>query len=212
MERMFHGCYNLNSLNLSAFDTSHVQIMNHMFFGCQSLVTLDISNFDTSSLTKADWMFQFCFNLQYINFKKYKEIQSNLFVEGILDQITHFIVICLEEDMNNLPKFKEWYDKKLCPTLDCSGDWRAVQKRYYPETNSCVPDCSPYKYEHDYRCYSRCPEGADFCEPEIETTANIIETTNKKIITTNIQTTDNTKIETTNIKIKTSTIAETTNI
>ena len=46
----------------------------------------------------------------------------------------------------------------------------------------------------------------------MRTTANIIETTNKKIITTNIQTTDNTKIETTNIKIKTSTIAETTNI
>ena len=89
MEAMFYSCYYLNFLDLSAFDTSHVQIMNHMFFNCQSLVTLDISNFDTSSLTKADWMFQFCFNLQYINFKKYKEAQSNLYVDGILDQITH---------------------------------------------------------------------------------------------------------------------------
>ena len=161
-------------------------------------------------MTKADWLFQFCYNLQYINFKKYKEIQSNLYVEGILDKITDFIVICLDENMNNLPKFKYWYDLKLCPTLDCSGDWRAVQKRYYPETNSCVPDCSTFKYENNYRCYSRCPEGADFCEPEIETTANIIETTNKNIITTNIQTTENAKIETTNIE--TSIIVETTYI
>ena len=188
MEVMFANCIYLNSLDLSAFDTSHAQKLNHMFFNCQSLITLDISNFDTSSLVNAEWMFQFCYNLQYINFKKYKEIQNGLYVEGILDQITHFIVICLQENIDTLPKFKYWYDLKLCPTLDCSGDWRAVQKRYYPETNSCVPDCSSFKYENNYICYSKCPENADFCQPEVETTSKIIETTSKEI-TTNIETT-----------------------
>ena len=205
MEAMFGNCIRLTSLDLSSFVTSHVKSMKYMFFNCPSLSVIDMSSFDTSSLTNAEWMLQYNSNIEYINFKKYNELnhRDEISVVGIIDLIIENIVICIEEDINVVTKFRIEIDKKACPTIDCSGDYKAHQKKLYYEadgTISCAQDCSGFKYENNNRCYSSCPVGADFCRPEddiIPSTNNANEpTTNiKSNPTTNIDITPSTNID-----------------
>ena len=46
LEKAFHSCKNLTSLNLSKFDTSLVTNMKEIFYECDNLVYIDISNFN----------------------------------------------------------------------------------------------------------------------------------------------------------------------
>ena len=50
IDNMFYNCSELQSLDLSSWDTSNVYNMYNMFAGCMSLQTLDISNWNTSNL------------------------------------------------------------------------------------------------------------------------------------------------------------------
>lgn len=63
MGNMFNGCSALTSLDLSKFDTSSVTNMEHMFNNCSSLTSLDLGGFDTSSVTKMNNMFVGCSTL-----------------------------------------------------------------------------------------------------------------------------------------------------
>ena len=45
---MFHGCYSMNSVDVSSFNTSNVKNFYSMFEDCRNLQKLDLSNFDTS--------------------------------------------------------------------------------------------------------------------------------------------------------------------
>lgn len=60
MTRMFGDCHSLKSLDLSSFDTSNVTVMDDMFFNCISLPSVDLSNFDTSKVTDMAGMFSVC--------------------------------------------------------------------------------------------------------------------------------------------------------
>ncbi|MCM1553816.1 MAG: BspA family leucine-rich repeat surface protein, partial [Butyrivibrio sp.] len=60
---MFNGCSNLESLDLSGFDTSNVLNMTHMFCGCSSLTSIDLSGLDTSNVTNMCSMFCGCSSL-----------------------------------------------------------------------------------------------------------------------------------------------------
>ena len=63
---MFYGCSQLTSLDLSAFDTQNVNVMNYMFYGCSQLTSLDLSTFDTQNINLMDYMFYGCSNLTTI--------------------------------------------------------------------------------------------------------------------------------------------------
>ncbi len=63
MGKMFDGCRNLTSLDVTHFDTSKVTSMGWMFAECISLNTLDITNFDTSKVMDMSYMFYGCRNL-----------------------------------------------------------------------------------------------------------------------------------------------------
>ena len=63
MDYMFYECSGLTSLDISKFDTSHVTDMAYMFSGCSSLTSLDVSGFDTSNVTLMDGMFWGCSGL-----------------------------------------------------------------------------------------------------------------------------------------------------
>ncbi|MCR5294283.1 MAG: DUF285 domain-containing protein, partial [Lachnospiraceae bacterium] len=63
MYYLFGGLSNLNSLDLSSFDTSNVTDMQSMFRGCNSLTNLDLSSFDTSNVTDMSNMFYGCRSL-----------------------------------------------------------------------------------------------------------------------------------------------------
>lgn len=80
---LFRGCENLESINLSNFDTSRVTKMTNMFYGCTNLKSVDVSNFDTSRVVNMAGMFEGCQSLKVLdcsNFKTYNvRNMSNMF-------------------------------------------------------------------------------------------------------------------------------------
>ena len=62
MNRMFNGCYSLQSVPL--FDTSSVEDMRYMFYNCTSLQTVPL--FDTSIVENMYQMFRYCYSLQSV--------------------------------------------------------------------------------------------------------------------------------------------------
>ena len=59
MTCMFSGCYVLEKLDISGFNTSRVTSMNSMFENCRALTLLDLSDFQTDLVTDMYRMF-FC--------------------------------------------------------------------------------------------------------------------------------------------------------
>ncbi len=66
MGSMFVNCVEMETFDLSNFDTRNVTDMQNMFQGCTGLTTLDLSTFDTESLVDMDYMFYDCTNLTTI--------------------------------------------------------------------------------------------------------------------------------------------------
>ena len=194
MDSMFSNCYSLSSLDLSNFETSNVQSMKKMFSNCHKLKEIDLSNFDTTSLINAEFMFYDCNNIEYINFKKYNELSDALNIGGILNFISDNVVICIDTDNNNINKLNTEIIKINCSTIDCSNNWKANQKKIIEENNTCVENCTGFNYEYNHKCYSTCPEGADFCQTEKELTektdyTNIdFNTNSKEVIMINTKT------------------------
>ena len=67
MSYMFYNCLNLQSLDVSSFDTRKATNMRSMFYNCVNLSSLDVSNFDTSNVTDMKWMFLNCINLSSLD-------------------------------------------------------------------------------------------------------------------------------------------------
>ncbi len=63
MYSMFEGCSSLTSLDLSPLNTTNVTNMSNMFSGCSSLITLDLSTLNTSNVTNMGSMFRKCSSL-----------------------------------------------------------------------------------------------------------------------------------------------------
>ena len=57
---MFWWCKNLESLDLSGWDTSKVTDMGMLFSNCKNLTSLDLSGWDTSNIIYIDSMFENC--------------------------------------------------------------------------------------------------------------------------------------------------------
>jgi surface protein len=57
---MFCGCWSLEKLDISGWDTSNVTSMYAMFFYCKSLEYLDVSSWDTSKVTDIGCIFNGC--------------------------------------------------------------------------------------------------------------------------------------------------------
>ncbi len=67
MSRMFDGCSNLTSLDLSEFNTSYVTHMDYMFNNCSKLASLEVYQFNTSEVTDMTCMFRGCSKLLVIS-------------------------------------------------------------------------------------------------------------------------------------------------
>lgn len=66
MQSMFEGCTNLESIDLSSFDTENMKSMTGMFFSCTKLETLDLSSFATPKMVSMVDAFSNCKNLKKI--------------------------------------------------------------------------------------------------------------------------------------------------
>ena len=81
MDGMFCGCYSLNELNLSNFNTNNVTDMDSMFYGCSSLKELNLSNFNTNNVTDMFSMFYKCTEQLKNKIKsEYKNIEEVAFL------------------------------------------------------------------------------------------------------------------------------------
>ena len=64
-QNMFAGCKNLETVDLSDFDTHSIRNMAGMFKDCKSLKEIDLSNFNTSNVKDMSYMFNGCKKLVY---------------------------------------------------------------------------------------------------------------------------------------------------
>lgn len=73
---MFSGLINLQSVDVSDFDTSNVTSYNGMFQNCASITNLDLSSFGESAITAFQNMFSGCTNLKKINLSNLNTTQD----------------------------------------------------------------------------------------------------------------------------------------
>ena len=77
MGYMFNKCHKLKEIKgINKFNTSKVNNMRTMFQECKEIEYLDLSNFDTSNVTDMGWMFCNCNNLKSLNLLKF-ELKNN---------------------------------------------------------------------------------------------------------------------------------------
>lgn len=80
MSEMFSGCQNLNTLDVSGFNTSKVTNMRNMFRMCSALKEIDVSKFNTSQVTDMSNMFYGCdfetLNLRNFDTEKVKDMSE----------------------------------------------------------------------------------------------------------------------------------------
>ena len=67
MSRMFYGCNQLTTIDVTSFDTSNCTNMHDMFSACTNLTTVDVSGFNTSKVTNMIGMFYNCARLKELN-------------------------------------------------------------------------------------------------------------------------------------------------
>ena len=177
---MFYNCYSLKSLDLSSFKTSSVFSARYMFYNCTSLISLDISNFYTTDMYVMNNMFSECKNLGYINFKNFKKPGGGIFTSGdwildnILDNTPQNMVMCFTESEEN--EFSQIFSSKKCKLIDCSQNWKSIQKKINAETGNCMDSCSgEFKYYYQYKCYKQCPLGTSVKENSFNCEDNDVE-------------------------------------
>ena len=105
MSYIFSGCSSLTTLDLSNFNTSSVTDMSSMFDGCSSLTTLDLSSFDTSSVTDMNSMFDDCSSLTELDLSSFDTsnvTDMNYMFEGCQNLQTIYA-----KDEASIAKFKD---------------------------------------------------------------------------------------------------------
>lgn len=71
MSYMFSDCENLESINLSNWNTVACTGMSYMFSNCSSLKSIDLSSFDTTNVTRATSMFSGCSSLETLDLSNF---------------------------------------------------------------------------------------------------------------------------------------------
>ena len=76
MNRMFHNCNSITSIDVSNFETKNVTNMGNMFYACVKLTSIDVSNFDTSNVTNMEWMFGSWTDVGYMGLTEIKGLNK----------------------------------------------------------------------------------------------------------------------------------------
>ena len=71
MNNMFANCYKLKAVDFSNFDTSNVQDMSYMFLACYGMKEIDLCCFNTSAVINMSHMFDDCENVTHIDISKF---------------------------------------------------------------------------------------------------------------------------------------------
>ena len=81
---LFYGLSNLQSIDLSSFNTQNVTNMSYMFQNCNNLINLDLSSFNTKNVTDMYYMFYGCKNLNNINLSSFN-IQKVIYMHNMFN-------------------------------------------------------------------------------------------------------------------------------
>ena len=100
---MFENCNQLQSLNLSNFNTAVVTNMEGLFQLCEQLQSLDISNFNTTLATNVKYMFNGLNSIKYINIYNIKDDNklTSVLSQYLNKNITRNIIICQNQQIIN---------------------------------------------------------------------------------------------------------------
>ena len=71
---LFFGCKNLESIDLTSYDTSNITNMFNMFTDCENLKTVDLSSLKTNNYINMGCLFSNCTALEIINFPSVNKI------------------------------------------------------------------------------------------------------------------------------------------
>lgn len=85
MAQMFYGCTKLHNLNIDNFNTENVSYMNGMFEGCSGLDTLDLSHFNTRYVRKSgfNYMFNGCSSLSSLDVSNFTTDKPSMQLDGL---------------------------------------------------------------------------------------------------------------------------------
>ena len=85
MAQMFYGCTKLHNLNILSFNTENVSYMNGMFEGCSGLETLDLSHFNTRYVRKdgMNYMFNGCSSLSSLDVSNFTTDKPGMQLDGL---------------------------------------------------------------------------------------------------------------------------------
>lgn len=96
---MFNDCNNLESVDLSEFDTTNASDMKRMFGGCRKIGSLDVSGFDTSNVRSMYWMFRQNYQLKELDLSGFDTSNvENMF--GMFVDASSMITIKLGDNFN----------------------------------------------------------------------------------------------------------------
>ena len=127
---MFNQCNEIESINLSSFDTSNVVDMCYLFTNCHKLKEIKgIDKFNTKNVTNMRGMFQLCNELLYLDLSNFNtdnvtDISRMFFGCNKLQylNVSNFIINC---ETKNMLKF----NKKDCKFI--ANDKKLINKFFY---------------------------------------------------------------------------------
>ena len=68
---MFRTCTNLESVDVSKFDTSKMTSLEFIFFGCNNLKIIDVKNWDTKMVTNLHYTFNECQSVKILDVSRW---------------------------------------------------------------------------------------------------------------------------------------------
>ena len=72
---MFYHCNEIESIDLSSFNTENVKDMNHMFYYCFNLKNIKLPFFNTENELNMKYMFSFCSSIKSLDFLSFNTIK-----------------------------------------------------------------------------------------------------------------------------------------
>ena len=101
---LFCGLNNLESIDLSSFNTKNVTDMSSMFCNCENLKSLDLSSFNTQNITNMRSMFFNCYNLKILDLSSFNTQNVTKMVDMFFKCRIDRIVLNYEKNKNKIEK------------------------------------------------------------------------------------------------------------
>lgn len=102
---LFGYCKELESINLTGWNTSKATNMCALFYGCSKLTSVDLSSFDTSNVTNMSSLLSNCSNLTSIDLSSFDtsnvtDMNCLFWVDVLLTSVTGFSIDCNTSNLN----------------------------------------------------------------------------------------------------------------